>query len=230
MSLDASLLTNIPSFKDLSTAQIREVLDKGAPKRFAPGKTIFEQGAKAETFYLLLDGHVRVLRLNKDGEQVIMLHIVSGHLFGIAPALGRTDYPATAMAADECLVLAWPSNLWREFTERYDGFAAETYQDVGHRIDEMHKRIMEQATQNVEQRVASALLRLINQSGKKVDHGIEIDFPITRQNISEMTGTTLHTVSRLMSTWEKEGIVASQRKRVVVLLPQRLMALSGPRS
>ncbi len=230
MSLDESLLTNIPPFRKLSDVQIREVLHHATPRRFAPGMSIFEQGAEADKFYLLLDGHVRVTRLNEDGEQVIMLHIVSGHLLGIAPAMGRSSYPATASAADECLTLSWPTRLWPEFIERYDGFATETYKDVGDRVEEMQKRIIEQATKNVEQRVASALLRLINQSGKKVDRGIEIDFPITRQHISEMTGTTLHTVSRLMSTWEKDGIVASRRKRVVVLLPQRLMALSAPRS
>ena len=173
---------------------------------------------------------MRVLRLNKDGEQVIALHIVSGHLLGIAPALGRTRYPATAVAADECLLLSWSTRLWPQFTTRYEGFATATYKDVGERIEELQSRIMEQATQHVEQRVASALLRLISQSGKQVENGIEIGFPITRQNISEMTGTTLHTVSRLMSTWEREGIVASRRKHVVVLQPQRLMALSGARS
>jgi CRP-like cAMP-binding protein len=85
---------------------------------------------------------------------------------------------------------------------------------------------MEMATLHVEQRVANALLRLINQTGKKIEGGIEIDFPITRQNISEMTGTTLHTVSRLLSAWQKQGIVESQRKRIMVCDAHRLVELA----
>ena len=82
------------------------------------------------------------------------------------------------------------------------------------------------ATQAVEKRVASALLRMVHQSGRKVDTGIEIAFPVTRQNISDMTGTTLHTVSRLLSAWQKDGIVESSRKRIVVTDPHRLVVLS----
>ena len=84
------------------------------------------------------------------------------------------------------------------------------------------------ATQAVEKRVAAALLRMVNQSGRKTDAGIEIAFPVTRQNVSDMTGTTLHTVSRLLSAWQKDGIVESTRKHIVVTDPHRLVLLSGP--
>ena len=78
---------------------------------------------------------------------------------------------------------------------------------------------------HVEQRVASALLRLIKQTGRKTPDGIEIDFPITRQDLSELTATTLHTVSRLLSAWEKKGLIQSKRKRIKVLDPEALLAL-----
>ena len=131
------------------------------------------------------------------------------------------------MTADECLALAWPNRLWTTFTERYDGFATETYKTVGERLGEMNNRIVEMATQQVEQRVACALLRLVTQTGRKVDGGIEIGLPITRQNISDMTGTTLHTVSRLLSGWERDGIVQSERRKITVTAAHRLVMLSG---
>lgn len=110
-------------------------------------------------------------------------------------------------------MLSWPTSLWDEFAAKYQGFSTETYRTIGQRVGDMNDRIVEMATQHVEQRIACAILRLINQTGHKVPDGIEINFPITRQNLSEMTGTTLHTVSRLLSAWEKEGIVRSERKK-----------------
>ena len=94
-------------------------------------------------------------------------------------------------------------------------------------MQELHSVIADMATQAVEQRVAAALLRMVNQSGRKVPGGIEITFPITRATVSEMTGTTLHTVSRLLSAWERDGIVASTRKHITVTDPHRLVLLSG---
>jgi CRP-like cAMP-binding protein len=82
------------------------------------------------------------------------------------------------------------------------------------------------STQQVEQRIAHALLRLAKQSGRKVDHGIEIDFPISRQDIAQMTGTTLHTVSRTLSGWEQSGLIESGRQRIVLREPHKIFLLA----
>jgi len=221
--LDESLLTHLPPFSKLERRQIRTILDQATSRRYDEGTAIFREGEPAERFYMLLDGYVRVIRISPTGEQVTALHIPAGQLLGIAKAIGRDTYPATAMTASESLALSWPMHLWDTFIAEYDGFATETYKTLGHRLEEVHGKVMEMSTQQVEQRVANALLRLVNQTGRKVEDGIEIDFPITRQDLSELTATTLHTVSRLLSGWEKAGLVASKRKRIKVLDPHALV-------
>ncbi len=223
--LDESLLTHMPPFSKLDRRQIREVLDLASSRRYDLGVNIFDEGMPAERFYMLLDGHIRVTRTTESGEHVTVLHIPSGQLFGIAKALNRDTYPATAVTASESIALSWPTQLWSVFAKEYEGFSTETYGTVGKRMAEMNDRIIAMTTQQVEQRIANALLRLISQSGREVEGGIEIDFPVTRQDISELTGTTLHTVSRLLSAWEKDGIVESQRKRIKVCEPHRLVKL-----
>ena len=66
----------------------------------------------------------------------------------------------------------------------------------------------------------------LGQSGRKVEHGVEIDFPISRQDIAQMTGTTLHTVSRILSGWEQRGLVESGRQRIVLREPHKLFVLA----
>ncbi|WP_380057721.1 Crp/Fnr family transcriptional regulator [Falsihalocynthiibacter sp. SS001] len=224
--LDASLLTHLPPFSKLERNQIRAILDQATSRRYEEGVSIFEEGAAAERFFMLLDGYARVVRITPTGEQVTALHIPTGQLLGIAKAIGRDTYPATAITASESIVLSWPTSLWDSYVADYDGFATETYKTVGARMGELNNRVVEMATQQVEQRVANAMLRLINQTGRKVSDGIEIDFPITRQDLSELTGTTLHTASRLLSAWEKKGLVESKRKRIKVLDPHALVVLS----
>lgn len=226
MKLDPSLLKPLPAFAGLDTDSVAKVLDQARPRLVPAGSSVFEEGDEARHFYLLLDGHIRVERLNADGARVISLHIPSGQLFGIAKALGRETYPATSVAAVECLVLSWPMHLWDGFAAAHPGFAAEAYRVIGRRVAEMNNRIMELATQKVEQRIACALLRLMQQHGKAGEKGVEIAFPVTRRTISEMTGSTLHTVSRLLSAWEREGIVLSKRKHIHVLDAERLEALT----
>ncbi len=228
--LDESLLTHLAPFEALTKDDIREILDLAVSHRYEGGDTVFQEGAPADRFFLLLDGYIRVVRMTSEGEYVTMMHIPAGQLFGIADAFGHTQYPASAVAASETIVLSWPTPLWSVFEARYAGFSAASHRTIGKRLNEMHDRMVEMATQQVERRVANALLRLITQTGRKTANGIEVDFPITRQDISEMTGTTLHTVSRLLSAWEKEGFIESRRKRILVSQPHRLTILAEPGS
>jgi CRP/FNR family transcriptional regulator, nitrogen oxide reductase regulator len=225
--LDESLLTGLPPFSRLARPQIREILDQASSKRHDEGTEVFREGEEAERFFLLLDGYVRVVRTTPTGEQLVLRHIPPGQLIGMAQAIGRTTYPATAAAASEALTLSWPMRLWPTFVERYEGFGTETWATLGRRMQELNDQMAELVTKAVEQRVAACVLRMVNQTGRKVEGGIEIAFPVTRANIAEMTGTTLHTVSRLLSAWEKDGIVESRRKHIVVTAPHRLVLLSG---
>jgi CRP-like cAMP-binding protein len=225
--LDPALVAALPPFRGMTRPDIAAVLEGAVSRRHEEATEFFREGEPAERFFLLLDGAVRVVRTTPHGEQVIALHIPPGQLFGIAPALGHERYPATAVAAVESLALSWPRSAWGGLIARHPGFASETWRTVGARMGEMQDRVIELATQAVESRVAAALLRMVNQSGRRTEEGIEITFPVTRQNIAELAGTTLHSVSRLLAAWEREGIVRSTRRHVTVTAPHRLVLLSG---
>ncbi len=72
---------------------------------------------------------------------------------------------------------------------------------------------------------AHALLRLVTRSGRKVVEGI--DFPLTRQDIAESAGTTLHSVSRVLRAWENAGLVVVGRRKVIVCDTERLARIAG---
>lgn len=170
-----------------------------------------------------------MVKATPDGQEVIVRYISPGELMGIAHALGRTTYPASAIAAVDCVVLAWPGHLWPEFAAAFPNFGANTYKTVGTRLQDAHTRVVEMSTEQVDQRVAHALLKLVKQTGRQTEEGLLIDFPISRQDIAEMTGTTLHTVSRLLTAWEEKGLVKSGRQKVTVVEPHRLLMLAEGR-
>jgi CRP-like cAMP-binding protein len=229
MPLDRSLISSLPAFAGLGAADLDAILARVRSSRFPKDAEVFAQEEDANFFFLLLSGHIRVVRTSPGGHQVIARYINEGELFGIAMAMGRTTYPATAVAAVDCVVLSWPNSAWPELQSRFPAFGTSTYRTIGARLEETQAQVMEMSTQQVEQRIAHALLRIVSQSGRKTDAGIEIDFPITRQDIAEMTGTTLHTVSRLLSAWEDEGIVTGGRQKVTVTDPHALMLVAENR-
>lgn len=228
--LDRSLIAGLPLFSGMSPADLDKMLATATSRRVPKDGYVFEQDAEAKFFFVLLNGRVRVVKTTPDGHQVIVRYIGAGELLGIAHAIGRTTYPASAVAVVDCVVLAWPSRLWAEFATAFPSFGANTYKTVGERLQDVQSQVVELATQQVERRVAHALLRLVQQTGKKSDEGLVIDFPISRQDIAEMTGATLHTVSRLLSAWEQQGLVKSGRQRITVVEPHRLLLIAEGRS
>jgi CRP-like cAMP-binding protein len=227
--LDRSLIAGTPAFRGLAPDDLDRILAHARAVRFPKDIAIFEQDAEARSFFLLLSGHVRVVRTSPEGHKVIARYINEGELFGIAVAMNRNTYPASAITAVDCVALTWPNGAWAPLRERYPAFGANAYRTIGERLQDSQDRVMEMSSEQVEQRVAGAILRLARQSGRATGAGIEIDFPITRQDIAEMTGTTLHTVSRLVSAWEDAGYVKGGRQKVVVADPNALLLISENR-
>jgi CRP-like cAMP-binding protein len=83
--------------------------------------------------------------------------------------------------------------------ERFPWIVINGLRLVSQRWHELEERYLELATERVERRIAQALLRLVRQFGRKVEEGILIDLPLTRQDLAEMTGTILYTVSQILS-------------------------------
>jgi CRP-like cAMP-binding protein len=218
----------LPLVAGLSVAEIDELLAEARPQRFEKNSHVFEQGAVAERFFLLLHGHIRAAKTTPDGQQIVMRYISPGELFGVAVAMGMKAYPASATAVVESVALVWPSAAWPRLSAKFPSLAAAALQTVGQRLQTAQTRIIETATEDVERRVAHALLRLAQQSGRKTAEGVEIDFPISRQDIAEMTATTLHTVSRILSAWEERGLVSGGRQRIVIRDPHKLFGVAEP--
>lgn len=224
--LDRSLIRGLSIFQSMSDEDLDAVLAQASARQFPVGQAVFEQGEMATEFFALLHGRLKVVQTTLDGQQVVVRHVSPGDIFGIARAMRRPDYPATAVAVVDSLTLVWPSGHWEAFIARSPVLALNALQTVGQRLQDAHARIRELSTEEVERRVAHALLRLVQQAGRKSEEGILIDFPVTRQDLAEMTGTTLHTVSRVMTAWEAKGIVASARKKVIVRDAHRLHVIA----
>ncbi len=225
-ALHRSLIQSLPLFAAMDAAELDAVIAQASALRIPKGTAVFEQGEAAEHFYVLLNGRLKVVKTSPDGRQVVVRFVVPGDIYGIAKALDRADYPASAVALVDSVTLAFDMALWDDFMARHPAFARNVMRMMGRRIEEAHTRLQVMSTQDVEHRVAHAILRLVRESGRKVEDGVLVDFPLSRQDIAESAGTTLHSVSRVLSAWENAGIVAVGRRKVIVRDTERLARLA----
>lgn len=214
--LDRSLIQALPVFAEMDAGELDDVIARAKAQRIPKGTAVFRQGEPTKSFFVLLHGRLKVVKVTPSGQQVLIRFVNPGDIYGIAKALSREDYPATATAVIDSVTLVWPSDIWDEFMTSHPSMSLNVMRMMGDRLQEAHTRVKELSTEEVERRVAHTLLRLIAQSGRSTEEGVMIDFPITQQDLAQASGTTFHSVSRILSGWESEGLVTIGRRKVVV--------------
>lgn len=221
-----TLLAAVRMFRGLSPSALADLAAAAVRVERRREAIFFRQHQEAARFFALLHGRIKITQITPDGHQIVVRYAGPGELFGCVPIFGGDSYPATATAVANCVALHWDRHAILALMERHPRLAINALHLVGEELATLRARYQELATERVEQRVARALLRLVASAGQRVDAGVQVSFPLSRQDLAELTGTTLHTVSRILSGWQEAGIVASGRRRVVVRRPHRLVALA----
>jgi CRP/FNR family transcriptional regulator, nitrogen oxide reductase regulator len=220
------LLRRVPLFAALGTDALSEVTAAARVRDAPAGATFFREGDAAESFFVIDDGTVKLTQIAPEGQQVVLRLIGSGEAFGGVAAFGGNTYPVTAEAVTSVSVLEWRGAVMAGLMERHPQLAINALRFVAARLHELQIRYRQLATEKVERRIARALVRLVEQAGRRVEKGVLIDLPLTRDDLAQMTGTTLYTVSRIVSRWESEGILDAGRQRIVVKNPHGLMSVA----
>jgi CRP-like cAMP-binding protein len=222
----AQWLTAVPLFQQLAHAELVRLAQMGQRRSVTRNEFFFQQGDPADLLYVLERGQVRMTQLTPDGEQVILRYIRPQDMFGGIAAFTFKTYPATAHALDDSGALVWDAAQVRELMHSMPQLALNVMDHAASTILQLQDRVRELQTERLERRVAHLLLRLAHQAGKPAGTGVLIDLPLSRQDIAEMTGTNLYSVSRILSAWEKQGIIESGRERITLLDPHQVVVIA----
>lgn len=213
-------------FRDLTPQECEMVLDNGRFRSFSPGATFFHQGEDATLMYVLVSGRVKLSQVTADGHQVIVNYFGPGDGLGIIVALSDMAYPLSAEAIEECTAIAWHRDTMRQLMLQIPQMALNGMSMIGGRFARLQNRFQEVATQQVEQRVARALLRLVRQFGQRVDEGVLLNMSLTREDLAQMTGTNLYNVSRILSKWEQAEYISTSRNQIILHKAHEVVAIA----
>jgi CRP-like cAMP-binding protein len=210
----------------LPTQRAHEVARLCQPQAVRRGAFLFHEGAVADTLYFLVEGQIKVIRETEDGQEVILRMLGPGELFGAVGGWGVATYPATAFAVEDAVVLRLPASAFAALLMTQPDLGLALVRELAERLREAESRIIELQTQRAERRLAWTLLRLANKTGSRSATGIAIGMPLSRQDLAELTGMTIGTVSRTLSAWERRGLVVTGRERIEIREPHGLVALA----
>lgn len=226
MKTDPADLRQVNVLREAPEEDLRLIADQSILRSIEEGEFFFFQGDPARYLYILTAGRAKLTQSSAAGQQVSLRVINVWEMFGAVGTVRKeATYPANAQAIESSSALAVDSALLKEMMKTRPYLSNGLMQLMTDYIQEMQSRYRELATEKVERRIARAILRLAAQLGEKNASGfIELDF--SRQELAEMSGTTLFSVSRILAEWERTGLVETGRERVVIRNPHGLVRVA----
>jgi CRP/FNR family transcriptional regulator, nitrogen oxide reductase regulator len=210
-------LSNSRLFTGMPEADRQAILGGALHRALRKGQVLLRQGEPASAFYLVERGYLKLTQVTAEGAEVIVRFVGPWDPVGGVAALGEAPYPVTATAVDAVELRSWPRAQLASLLDAYPLLKTNILRAISAHMDDALTRLRELATLKVSQRLAHTLLRLTAPAKADESGHLVVPHTLTRQELAELTGTTLFTVSRILTGWEDAGLVKSSRAHIQVL-------------
>lgn len=211
-----------PFFRRLSREDLERLATIAVAKTYEKGDVIFSQGEEPRSLHTIASGRVKVVKLVPSGKELILEILEAGDPLGAVVAYEERPYPATAVALERTVCLLLPRAELFALLERHPSVVRGFLSGMARRIVELTQRLPEVAGGRVETRFALLFLKLAEKTGRPEGGDVVVPLPLTRQDLADLTGTTIETAIRVMSRWSKAGLVLTEPEGFRVRDPEAL--------
>ena len=205
---------NFKLFSEIPADECEQIIAAAHEQRYPKGKTIFFEGDSVRQVILLTSGAVKLVQSNLNGDETIVRLVGPGEMLCFEGFINSTQC-ATASAIEAATALVWEAGQFQTARDCFAVLGRNVADLLQQALTQLEVRFREVSTEKVNLRLSSQLLRLSSQVGKPADGHVEIG--LSQRDLAQLTGTTIFTVSRLLTRWETQGIVAPRREAVRVL-------------
>jgi CRP-like cAMP-binding protein len=192
---------------------------------YEKGETIFREGDPADRIYFVHIGRVKIVKA-AGGRDVIIEIVGPGEPVGAVAVFERRPFPASAVTLEPSGLLSIPEREFFSLLERRPEMMRHLLAGLTLRLMMVNKRLAD-LTGSAEHRAARLFLTLADRVGVLRESGVAIPLPLSRQEIADLIGTTLETAIRLMSRWQKDDVVHTEKDGFVIPNPSVLRDLSS---
>jgi CRP/FNR family transcriptional regulator len=212
-----AVLTQIPLFRRVAIADRERVCAVSQIGTYERGGRIFGEGDPSDFFFIVVTGQVKVCKQRPDGNELILEIFGAGGPLGAVAAYEARPYPAAAIALEPTTCLLIPRQAFFALLEQHPSLVRGLLGSLSQRLVELTTRLSDLTGGRVESRFARLFLKLADQLGRPERGGLFIPLPLSRQELADLTGTTIETCIRIMSRWGKEDMLRTEKDGFVLV-------------
>jgi CRP-like cAMP-binding protein len=221
--LAAALRDLKPRFLEgLAAHELKTIVAAAKQRRFLANSIITNQGDSAHHLFLLLQGRARYFYLTQDGQKLLLRWLPAGEIFGGIALLAKPSiYLASTETVKNSCVLAWDRATIRQLAAQYPRLLENALAIVSDYLDGYLAVHVSMTCHTARQRLAQVLVNLASGIGHTVPAGVELH--VSNEDLANAANVTPFTASRLLSDWQRSGMVVKSRGKVLLRHPERLL-------
>lgn len=224
----ADMLAKIPLFRRVATDDRERIAAVAEVRQYDRGDHVFEEDDPSDFFCVVMSGHIKVYKRAPDGHDVILEMFGPGGPLGAVAVYESRPYPASAAALEPSACIVVPRQAFFALLEQQPLLVRGLLSSLSLRLVELTTRLAELTGGRVETRFARLFLKLAEQLGRSERGGVFVPLPLSRQELADLTGTTIETCIRIMSRWGKDEVLRTEKDGFVVIDRAALEALAAP--
>lgn len=221
-SKNTESLQKVPFFEGLSPAELETVACVMIERFYPKGTVLFFEGDKGEALFVIRQGRIKISKASVDGREQILHILKDGDIFAEVILFDQGPYPATAEAVEDSTCWLLRSTDMGKLLQSQPLLAVTLLKIMSRRLRQAQLLIRDLALHDAYGRLAGLLLQFSRREGKKTADGMLLDLELTRQEMASMIGTSRETVTRILSRFQKDGILKLDKQRIIIRDEEKL--------
>jgi CRP-like cAMP-binding protein len=208
------IVREFSSLKALNKEELVKLSDCKTSHTIKKGDVIFEEGDTINGIYCIKDGVCKLTKLSPNGKDHIVKLIKKGELLGQRSMISDEPVNLSAIALEDMEVCFIPKSEVMGFFDKNNQFSMNVMKTICGDLKEADDHMVNLAQKTVKERLAETLLYLLNTFGKNNDNTLKIQ--LSREELASMIGTATESCIRLLSDFNKLGLVELSGKKIIL--------------
>lgn len=212
--LIAGALKECKIFSTLTEVELMKISPLFKKLDFEDGEYIFFEEDPSDWLYIVTQDRVKTIKHTQSGRDIILEINSPGDMVGCATVLNNKPYSESAQAKGDVTVIRISHKNFRKIIDDYPSLKTGIANYINNKLNDAYEMLKNISTETVEKRIILILFKHSDKTSVKSLYHRKINFTLTRRELAEMAGTSVETCCRIMSKFQKQGIVNSSRKKI----------------
>jgi len=204
-------------FGEFESEELAALTSVGKRKVLRRGEAVFHQGDTADSMFLIKSGRIKLSKIFADGREVTLDYRKEGDTFGENIFGEATHYPVTAWCMEDTYTCGFNKSDFEQLILEHPSIGLRVIRMQSELIESLSTRLGDMALPSLEERLYRILNNVAHDHGVAVDQGVRIQFPLTHEDLSFLTGSHRVTITKAIKKLGKAGKIYKEGRSYILL-------------